>query len=105
MRAALGVILTALLFLVGGRFIALLVAADRTDLVAWILRHSDFWVRPFSHMFGLQNASAPGGGTFEFASLVAFGAYFIAGGIAIAIASRLLLHGDSYQDHPAQVIR
>ena len=44
------------LLLVGGRFLALLVNANRdSDLVDGLYDLSEFWVEPFFNVFGLTN--------------------------------------------------
>jgi hypothetical protein len=99
MKTALALPLSVLLFLVGGRFIMLLLAVEPgSDSASWILRYSEFWIRPFVNIFGLQSEAAPGGGTFEFASLLAFAAYFIAGGIVIGVISSLAVRDDNYHE-------
>lgn len=69
------------LVLVGGRFLALLLNANRgSEIVGRLYRHSDFWVKPFFGMFGLANkAVAETSGVFEPASLLAFAFYLLAG--------------------------
>lgn len=69
------------LVLVGGRFLALLLNANRaSELVSRLLRHSDLWVQPFFGVFGLANqAVAETSGVFEPASLLAFGVYLVVG--------------------------
>ena len=90
-RTIVTVPLGGLLALVGARFAWLLVGADhQSDLVAWVYHHSDLWVRPFNNVFELQSEAAPGGGTFEFASLVAFAAYLTFGAFLTALATRLV---------------
>jgi len=71
----------AILFLVGGRFLALLVDANTSsELVDRLYRHSDFWVKPFFNMFDLSNkVVSDTGGVFEPAALIAFIVYFVAG--------------------------
>lgn len=77
---AFAVVWTAILVLVGGRFLALLAGANReSELVEWLYDWSEFWVEPFFRMFSLSNEAVEGGGTFEPASLIAFAVYFIAG--------------------------
>lgn len=74
------VVWTAILVLVGGRFLALLADANRdSELVDALYRYSEFWVEPFFRMFSLSNEGVEGGGTFEPASLIAFAVYFIGG--------------------------
>ena len=78
---------TIVLVLTGGRFLALLANANRgSDLVDRLLRHSDFWVKPFFGMFDLANkAVGDHGGVFEPASFIAFIVYFLAGLLILAI--------------------
>ncbi len=82
-----GVFWAIVLVLVGGRFLALLANANRdSDLVSWLYRHSDFWVKPFFGMFNLANkAVGDSGGVFEPASFIAFIVYLLAGLLVMAI--------------------
>jgi hypothetical protein len=75
------------LVLTGGRFLALLANANRkSELVDRLLRHSDFWVKPFFGMFDLANKTVgSSGGVFEPASFIAFVVYFFAGLLILAI--------------------
>ena len=77
----------ALLVRVGGRFLALLANADRkSDLVDWLYRHSELWVKPFFNMFDLGNKAVhTTGGVFEPASRIAFIVYFAAGALFLAL--------------------
>src|SRR5512143_2862957 len=61
------VVWVCVLALTGGRFLALLAGANHdSELVSWLYRHSDFWVKPFFGMFGLANkAIQDTGGVFE----------------------------------------
>ncbi len=78
----------AVLVLVGGRFLALLVDANReSEIVQRLLRHSDFWVKPFFGMFNLANKGVDTGGVFEPASLIAFIVYFVVGAIILSLIS------------------
>jgi hypothetical protein len=87
--AALSILLAIVLVLVGGRFVALLLGADRsTELVDRLIRHSDFWVRPFFDLFGMERANVEGGGTFEPASLLAFVVYLLFGMLILAVLNR-----------------
>jgi hypothetical protein len=78
-----------LLLLVGGRFLALLVNANRdSDLVDGLYDWSEFWVEPFFNLFGLTNKAVEDtGGTFEPASLLAFAVYLVIGAIIWMIIS------------------
>src|SRR5437773_12352207 len=82
----LGLVWIAILVLVGGRFLALLVDANRSsEIVDRLYRHSDFWVKPFFGMFDLANKTVSDtGGVFEPASLIAFMVYFLAGMLVLA---------------------
>ena len=82
-----GVFWAIILVLTGGRFLALLANANRdSDLVSWLYRHSDFWVKPFFGMFNLANkAVGDNGGVFEPASFIAFIVYLLAGLLVMAI--------------------
>ena len=82
-----GVLWAIVLVLTGARFLALLANANRdSEIVSWLYRHSDFWVKPFFGMFGLANkAVGDNGGVFEPASFIAFIVYFLAGLVVMAI--------------------
>lgn len=82
-----GLVWVAILLLVGGRFLALLADANRdSEIVDRLLRHSDFWVKPFFNMFDLTNkAVSDTGGVFEPASLLAFVVYFIVGALVLSV--------------------
>jgi hypothetical protein len=69
------------LVLVGGRFLALLINADRdSELIHKVLSWSDFWVKPFFNLFHLSNKTVDAtGGVFEPASAIAFVVYFVIG--------------------------
>jgi len=83
------VVWAAILFLVGGRFLALLFDANpASELVERLYRHSDFWVKPFFGMFDLANKTVEDtGGVFEPASFIAFVVYFLAGLLLLALLS------------------
>jgi hypothetical protein len=85
----LGLVWAAILVLVGGRFLALLVDANRdSEIVERLYRHSDFWVKPFFGMFDLANKTVDEtGGVFEPASFIALVVYFIAGALVLALLS------------------
>jgi hypothetical protein len=85
----LGLIWIAILVLVGGRFLALLVDANRnSEIVDRLYRHSDFWVKPFFGMFDLANKTVNDtGGVFEPASLLAFVVYLVAGIVILSLIS------------------
>ncbi len=82
-----GLVWAAILVLVGGRFLALIVDANRdSEIVQRLYRHSDFWVKPFFGMFDLANKTVSDtGGVFEPASLIAFVVYSIAGALVLSI--------------------
>lgn len=82
-----GIFWAIVLVLTGGRFLALLANANRnSEIVSWLYRHSDFWVKPFFGMFSLANkAVGDNGGVFEPASFIAFIVYLLAGVIVMAI--------------------
>ncbi|MDP9237590.1 MAG: hypothetical protein M3P30_09390 [Chloroflexota bacterium] len=82
-----GLFWAIVLVLTGARFLALLANANRdSELVSWLYRHSDFWVKPFFGMFDLTNkAVGDRGGVFEPASFIAFIVYFVAGLLVLAI--------------------
>ena len=83
-----GIFMAVMLVLVGGRFLALLAAANRnSQLVKGLFRHSDFWVKPFYGMFGLSNEAVQGGGVFEPASLMALTVYILAGMLVLGVLS------------------
>ena len=83
-----------LLFMTGARFLILLFNADRqNEIIDWILRKSDFWVKPFFDLFGLENKGlAETGGFFEPASLIAFLVYLVLGGLVVGLL-RSAAHG------------
>jgi hypothetical protein len=83
----LGLVWAAILVLTGGRFLALLLDANRdSELVQRLYRHSDFWVKPFFDMFDLANKTVEDtGGVFEPASLIAFVVYAVAGLLVFSI--------------------
>lgn len=74
---------TFVLLLTGGRFLALLVNANRdSDLIDGLYDLSEFWVEPFFNLFGLTNKAVEDtGGVFEPASLIAFVVYLVIGAI------------------------
>ena len=79
-----------LLFMTGSRFLILLLDANRdSEIVAWILSKSDFWVKPFFDILGLANKAVDEtGGVFEPASAIAFVVYFIIGSIILSALRR-----------------
>ncbi len=86
-RTLVTVLWVLILILVGGRFIALLVNANReSEIVRELLRRSDFWVKPFFCLFGLTSrAVQQTGGLFEPASLIAFVVYLVIGLLVIQL--------------------
>jgi hypothetical protein len=74
------------LFLTGARFLVLLFNANRdSEIVSRILRHSDFWVKPFFDLLSLSNkAIEETGGFFEPASAIAFVVYFVIGAVILS---------------------
>jgi hypothetical protein len=84
-----GLFLTFLLFMTGGRFVLLLLNANKdNEIVHWILSRSDFWVKPFVDIFHLTNeAVGDTGGVVEPASLIAFIVYAIVGSIILSVLS------------------
>ena len=85
---AFTVLLAIVLTLTGLRFLALLVDANRdSELVHDLYRYSEFWVKPFFNIFGLENEAVDGGGTFEPASLIAFFFYLVVGAFIEGILS------------------
>jgi hypothetical protein len=89
------VLLAVVLVLVGGRFLALLVDANRdSEIVDRLYRHSDFWVKPFFGMFNLGNKAVEDtGGVFEPASLIAFLVYLVAGMLVLALINAAMFGG------------
>ena len=77
------------LVLTGGRFLALLLDANReSEIIERLYRHSDFWVKPFFGMFDLANKVVEDtGGVFEPASLIAFVVYLVGGLLIMALIS------------------
>ena len=86
---AVSIAWVCVLALTGGRFLALLADANRqSEMVRWLYRHSDFWVKPFFGMFGLANETVNNtGGVFEPASLIAFAVYLVGGLIVLSLLS------------------
>jgi hypothetical protein len=87
-----GLFFTFLLFMTGGRFVLLLLNANKdNEIVHWILSRSDFWVKPFVDLFHLANkAVTDTGGVFEPASLIAFIVYAVVGSLILAALSGTL---------------
>jgi hypothetical protein len=83
----LSLVWAAILLLVGGRFLALLAGANPdSELIDALYRYSDFWVKPFFNVLGLENKAVENtGGVFEPASAIAFVVYFIAGALVLGI--------------------
>ena len=78
-----------LLFMTGARFLILLLNIDRSnEIVDWILRHSDYWVKPFFHLLHLANKGIGTGGFIEWASLIAFIVYLVVGRIILNLLGR-----------------
>lgn len=91
---AFTVFLAIVLTLTGLRFLALLVDANRdSELVHDLYRYSEFWVKPFFNIFGLENQAVDGGGTFEPASLIAFVFYFVVGAFIESLLAGGLVYG------------
>jgi hypothetical protein len=93
----LSLVWIAVLLLVGGRFLALLINANRdSELVQRLYSSSEFWVQPFFGVLNLSNKTVDRtGGVFEPASLLAFIAYFLVGLLVlrlIASVTRGLVH-------------
>lgn len=86
-----GLAWAGILFLVGGRFLALLFDANRgSELVDRLYRHSDFWVKPFFGMLDLTNRTVNDtGGVYEPASMIAFIVYFVGGLVVLAVLGAL----------------
>ncbi|MPZ49241.1 MAG: hypothetical protein GEU75_08065 [Dehalococcoidia bacterium] len=77
--------LAFLLFMTGARFLIFLFNVDRAnEIVDWILRKSDFWVKPFFNLFGNRGLEETGG-FFEPTSLIAFLVYLVVGGLIIGL--------------------
>ena len=89
---AVRILWVSILALTGGRFLALLAGANGdSEIVSWLYRRSDFWVKPFFGMFGLANKAVENrGGVFEPASLVAFLVYLVGGLIVLSLLSSTL---------------
>jgi len=89
---AVRILWVSILALTGGRFLALLAGANGdSEIVSWLYRRSDFWVKPFFGMFGLANKAVENrGGVFEPASLVAFLVYLVDGLIVLSLLSSTL---------------
>lgn len=104
----LGLIWAAILLLAGGRFLALLLDANRdSEVIERLYRHSDFWVKPFFGMFDLANKSVEDtGGVFEPASLIAFIVYAVGGVLVFALLDAVMSwvpggHGHEVRGHHA----
>ncbi len=84
--------IVAVLVLVLARFAWLLIGADASvDMVDWVYRRSDFWVRPFFAFIQFEDRVPEAGGKLELASAAAFGAYLLAGTAAYGIVSRVIV--------------
>jgi len=85
----ISIVWVCVLALTGGRFLALLAGANRdSEIVSWLYRRSDFWVKPFFGMFGLANKAVENtGGVFEPASLIAFLVYLVGGLVVMSMLS------------------
>ena len=83
----ISIIWVCVLALTGARFLALLAGANRdSEVVSWLYRHSDFWVKPFFGRFGLANKAVENtGGVFEPASLLAFIVYLVGGLLVLSL--------------------
>jgi len=92
---ALSLFWAFLLFMTGARFLILLFNVDRTGQVgSWIMRHSDFWVKPFFSLFHLANKGVETtGGFFEPASAIAFIVYLAVGALIIKLVRSALTSG------------
>jgi hypothetical protein len=103
LATVLGLIWAVILVLVGGRFVALLFDANRdSEIVQRILRHSDFWVKPFFGVLDLSNeAVKQTGGIFEAASFIALIVYVIAGLIVFALLNASFGWGVGHRHGPA----
>jgi hypothetical protein len=79
-----------ILLLVGGRFLVLLIGANReSEIVDWVLSRGEFWVEPFFGIFGLANEAVErSGGVFEPASLIAFIVYFVVGALILRLLAQ-----------------
>ncbi|MGE0227269.1 MAG: hypothetical protein AB7I38_02100 [Dehalococcoidia bacterium] len=95
----LSLIWVVILVLVGGRFLVLLVDANRdSEIVDRLIRHSDFWVKPFTGLFDLTNEAVEStGGVFEVASAIAFAFYFIVGLLIFALVNQASGWGPRYR--------
>jgi hypothetical protein len=98
----LGLFWAFLLLITGTRFLILLFDANRdSEIVDWVLRKSDFWVKPFFDLLGMTNkALEETGGVFEPASLIAFLFYFVVGGFILSVLSRTYYGGFGWWHDP-----
>jgi hypothetical protein len=82
--ALISLFLAFLLLMTGARFLLLLFDANRSsEIVDWVLRKSDFWVKPF---FGIiENRDVGTAGFLEPASLIAFAVYLVVGSIVLGV--------------------
>ncbi|MEZ4552930.1 MAG: hypothetical protein R3B59_03405 [Dehalococcoidia bacterium] len=95
----LSLIWVVILVLVGGRFLVLLADANRdSEIVDRLIRHSDFWVKPFTGLFDLTNEAVEStGGVFEVASAIAFAFYFVVGLVIFALINQASGWGPRYR--------
>jgi hypothetical protein len=72
------------MFMSGARFLLFLFNANKSnEIVNWILRKSDFWVKPFFDIFSNRDVGTDG--FLEPASLIAFMVYLIAGTVVLGV--------------------
>lgn len=94
----LSIIWAGILLLVGARFLALLVDANRdSELIQRLYDYSEFWVQPFFGILGLSNEAVEStGGVMEAASLVALVVYLVLGAIVLGIIRSTTSWGGHY---------
>ncbi len=97
----LSLLWATVLVLVGGRFLALLFDANRdSEIVTRLIRHSDFWVKPFTGLLDLTNEAVEGtGGVFEVASAIAFVFYLVVGLVVFALVNQASGWGSGQRYH------
>ena len=87
------VLWAVVLILTGGRFLALLVNANKdSEIIQKLHDWSDFWVKPFFNVLGIENKAVGNtGGVFEPASLLAFVVYLLIGAVIYSLLNRTTL--------------
>ena len=76
----------AVLVLIFGRWLALLLGANQSNLIEQAYTYSEVVLRPFFGIAGLSNQQRDGSGVFEAASAIGFAVYFATGALVLALA-------------------